>query len=180
MHKTWPTDNLLDDMANEYAEALYPNWNFKKYGVKNPWAFRLAVKDALVITDDGEPLLDPKRLTEAVDWHMKDEIRQEEGCISDDEEAEDEAEVRIKAIRSFIFEHIGNLLLTDEELKSLTKPVAIEELEDKVLDGIHDIVCDVVLDAADRVRSHRNSRRQCHRQPRRHDVHGKASEDETP
>lgn len=91
MHRQWPTDNLLDDMADVYAKVLYPSWDFRKYGVRNPWAFRLAVKDALVVTDDGDTLLDPERLTEAVDWYMKDEVREKEGCLDDDDEAEDEA-----------------------------------------------------------------------------------------
>ena len=152
MHRQWPTDTLLDDMANEYAEALYPSWDFRKYGVRNPWAFRLAVKDALVVTDDGDTLLDPERLTEAVDWYMKDEVRETEGCLDDDDEAEDEAEMRMKAIMSFILEHIGILSLTDEELESLMRPAVLEDVEDQVLDGIHRMVHDIVLDAADRVR----------------------------
>ena len=92
MHRQWPTDNLLDDMADVYAKVLYLSWDFRKYGVRNPWAFRLAVKDALVVTDDGVTLLDPERLTEAVDWYMKDEVREKEGCLDDDDEAEDEPE----------------------------------------------------------------------------------------
>lgn len=156
MHRQWPTDNLLDDMANEYTEALYPNWDFRKYGVRNPWAFRLAVKDALVVTDDGDTLLDPERLTEAVDWYMKDEVREEEGCLDDDVEAEDEAEIRMQAIRSFILEHIGILSLTDEELESLMRPAVLEDVEDRVLDGIHGMVHDIVLEAADRVRAEHN------------------------
>ena len=152
MHKTWPTDNLLDDMANEYAMMLYPNWDFRKYGVKNPWAFRLAVKNALVITDNGDPLLDPEQLIYELDWYMKDEVREAEGCLDDDEEAEDEAEIRMKAIRSFILEHIGIHCLTDEEQENLMKPAVLVGLEDQVLDGIHNMVCDVVFDAVDRVR----------------------------
>lgn len=152
MHRQWPTDNLLDDMADVYAKVLYLSWDFRKYGVRNPWAFRLAVKDALVVTDDGDTLLDPERLTEAVDWYMKNEVREEEGCLDDDDEAEDEAEVRMKAIRSFIMEHIGILKLTDEELENLMRPAVLEDVEDQVLDGIHRMVHDIVLDAADRVR----------------------------
>lgn len=152
MHRQWPTDNLLDDMADVYAKVLYLSWDFRKYGVRNPWAFRLAVKDALVVTDDGDTLLDPERLTEAVDWYMKDEVREKEGCLDDDDEAEDEAEVRMKAIRSFIMEHIGILKLTDEELENLMRPAVLEDVEDQVLDGIHRMVHDIVLDAADRVR----------------------------
>lgn len=152
MHRQWPTDNLLDDMADVYAKVLYLSWDFRKYGVRNPWAFRLAVKDALVVTDDGVTLLDPERLTEAVDWYMKDEVREKEGCLDDDDEAEDEAEVRMKAIRSFIMEHIGILKLTDEELENLMRPAVLEDVEDQVLDGIHRMVHDIVLDAADRVR----------------------------
>lgn len=152
MHRQWPTDNLLDDMADVYAKVLYLSWDFRKYGVRNPWAFRLAVKDALVVTDDGVTLLDPERLTEAVDWYMKDEVREKEGCLDDDDEAEDEAEVRMKAIRSFIMEHIGILKLTDEELENLMRPAVLDDVEDQVLDGIHRMVHDIVLDAADRVR----------------------------
>ena len=152
MHRQWPTDNLLDDMADVYAKVLYLSWDFRKYGVRNPWAFRLAVKDALVVTDDGDTLLDPERLTEAVDWYMKDEVREKEGCLDDVDEAEDEAEVRMKAIRSFIMEHIGILILTDEELENLMRPAVLEDVEDQVLDGIHRMVHDIVLDAADRVR----------------------------
>ena len=152
MHRQWPTDNLLDDMADVYAKVLYLSWDFRKYGVRNPWAFRLAVKDALVVTDDGDTLLDPERLTEAIDWYMKDEVREKEGCLDDDDEAEDEAEVRMKAIRSFIMEHIGILKLTDEELENLMRPAVLEDVEDQVLDGIHRMVHDIVLDAADRVR----------------------------
>ena len=152
MHRQWPTDNLLDDMADVYAKVLYPSWDFRKYGVRNPWAFRLAVKAALVVTDDGDPLLDPEQLIYELDWYMKDEVREEEGCLEDDEEAEDEAEVRMKAIRSFIVEHIGILSLTDEELESLMRPAVLEDVEDQVLDGIHRMVHDIVLDATDRVR----------------------------
>ena len=43
MKKTWPKDNLLDDMADEYAEMLYPNWDFRRYGVKNPWYLVLSL-----------------------------------------------------------------------------------------------------------------------------------------
>lgn len=156
MHKEWPTDNLLDDIADEYATMLYPSWDFRRYGVRNPWAFRLAVKAALVVTDDGDPLLDPEQLIYELDWYMKDEVREEEGCLKDDDDAEDEAEMRMKAIRSFLLEHIGILSLTDEELENLMKPASLEELEDKVLDGIHDMVAGIVVDAADLVRAERS------------------------
>lgn len=149
MHKTWPTDNLLDDMAHEYAEALYPNWNFKKYGVKNPWAFRLAVKDALVITDDGDPLLDPEQLICELDWYMKDEVREAEGYLEDDEEAEDEAEVRMKAIESFVLEYIGNNDFSEEELETIHDPVILERIKDYILDEIHGTLRDTIHDAVD-------------------------------
>ena len=149
MHKEWPTDNLLDDMANEYAEALYPNWDFRKYGVKNPWAFRLACKEALVITDDGDPLLDPTRLGDAVDWYMKDEVRQKEGCMADDEDAEDNAEVRMKAIESFVLEHIGNNDFSEEELETIHDPVILERIKDYILDEIHGTLRDTIHDAVD-------------------------------
>ena len=147
MHKEWPTDNLLDDMANEYAEALYPNWDFRKYGIRNPWAFRLACKEALVIPDDGEPLLDPKRLVEAVSWFMRNEIRQKEGCLEDDEESEDEAEVRMKAIESFVREWIDNACLSEEEVKALEDPVMIERVKDYMLAEIHSTVSYSLSDA---------------------------------
>lgn len=147
MHKEWPTDNLLDDMANEYAEALYPNWDFRKYGIRNPWAFRLAVKDAVVITDDGEPLLAPKRLVKAVSWFMRDEIRQKEGCMADDEEIDDDPTIRMKAIESFIREWMDNACLSDEEVKALEDPVLIEHVKDYMLAEIHSTVSYSLSDA---------------------------------
>ena len=85
MRRTWPKDNLLDDMADEFAQVLYPFWSFSGYGVRNPWAFRLACRAALRVTDDGEILLEPDRLVEALDFHMKTENRKASGSIEEDE-----------------------------------------------------------------------------------------------
>ena len=83
-HKAWPTDNLLDDAANDYANILYPNWNFSKYGVKSSWAFSLACKDSLIVTDDGEVFIEPDRLVCNLDYYMQDKIRAKEGCLGED------------------------------------------------------------------------------------------------
>ena len=83
-HKSGPTDNLLDDAANDYANLLYPNWNFSKSGVKNSWAFRLACKDSLIVTDDGEVFIEPDRLVCNLDYYMQDKIRAKEGCLGED------------------------------------------------------------------------------------------------
>lgn len=85
MKKTWPKDNLLDDMADEFAELLYPNWNFSKYGIMNPWAFRLACRNSLRVTDDGEVFIEPDRLIANLDYFMSDDVRRKEGCIDEDE-----------------------------------------------------------------------------------------------
>lgn len=83
--ESWPKDNLLDDMADEYAAALEPIIDFARYGVRNPWAFRLAVKDALIVTDGGDVLLDPAILPDALDFYMRPEERMKAGCIGLDE-----------------------------------------------------------------------------------------------
>ena len=51
-----------------------------------------------------------------------------------------------------IVEHIGIHSLTDGEMENLMRPAVLEDVEDQVLDGIHRMVHDIVLDAADRVR----------------------------
>ena len=147
MKRTWPKDNLLDDMADEYAEMLYPNWNFRRYGVKNPWAFRLACRDALVITDDGDPLLDPKRLVEAMDHFMKDDVREKEDCLADDEEVFDDAEIRRMAVESIIREAVDNRSYSDEEIAAIEGFPMLERLKDWFLESFRETANDLLEDA---------------------------------
>lgn len=119
MTRTWPTDNLLDDVANEFAELLYPNWDFSKYGMRNPWAFRLACKDSLRVTDDGEVFIEPDRLIENLDHYMADETREKEDCLDEDSPYPDEGVLIEKAIESMILDALNESDLTDSEIDKL-------------------------------------------------------------
>lgn len=61
----WPKDGLLCDMADEYSCLLEKHWDFSRCGGEDPWVFRVAVQDALRVTDDGDVLLDPQLLVES-------------------------------------------------------------------------------------------------------------------
>ena len=147
MTKTWPTDNLLDDMANEYAELLYNRWNFTKYGVKNPWAFRLAVKDALVVTDVGDVYLDPSLLVEAVDYYMGNTAREKENCLSEDEPAVTNSVIRMSAVESFVEETIDNRCYSDEMLEKLSDTTIRERIKTWMLEAIRNTANDLIDDA---------------------------------
>ena len=121
-HRAWPTDNLLDDAANEYANILYPYWDFTKYGVKNPWAFRLACKDSLIVTDDGEVFIEPDRLVCNLDYYMQDDVRKKEGCINEDRPYPDDARdimlIR-EGVENMIISVLNNSELTDNEIDGM-------------------------------------------------------------
>lgn len=119
MTRTWPKDNLLDDAANGFAELLYPNWDFSKYGMRNPWAFRLACKDSLRVTDDGEVFIEPDRLIENLDYYMTDEARDKEGCLNDDMPYPDEKGLIENAIENMILDSLNDSDLTDSEIDKL-------------------------------------------------------------
>ena len=119
MTRTWPTDNLLDDAANGFAELLYPNWDFSKYSIRNPWAFRLACKDSLRVTDDGEVFIEPDRLIENLDYYMTDKAREKEGCLDDDMPYPDEKGLIENAIEDMILDALNESDLTDSEIDKL-------------------------------------------------------------
>ena len=119
MTKTWPTDNLLDDAANEFAELLYPNWDFSKYGMRNPWAFRLACRDSLRVTDEGEVFIEPDRLIENLDYYMTIEARKREDCLDEDRPYPDEKALIENAVESMILDALNESDLTDREIDEL-------------------------------------------------------------
>ena len=144
MKKTWPKDNLLDNMADEYAGILYPHWDFSKYGLRNPWAFRLACRDSLRVTDDGEVFIEPGRLVENLDYFMGGEIRRKEGCLDEDEPYPD----RIKTIRTgmeeIILEALNESELTDGEIDDMIGKRG--HLEDLVTSYVEEIKASMLCD----------------------------------
>lgn len=119
MAKTWPKDNLLDDMADEYAGILFPNWDFSKYGISNPWAFRLACRDSLRVTDDGEVFIEPDRLIANLDYFMRDDIREKEGCLDEDQPYPDQIGTMRKGMEKIILEALNESELSDKEIDGM-------------------------------------------------------------
>lgn len=121
-HRAWPTDNLLDDAANEYANILYPNWDFTKFGIRNLWSFRLACKDSLYVTDDGEVFIEPDRLVCNLNYYMRDEIRKKEGCINEDRPYPDDARDTMlirEGVENMIISALNKSELTEREIDEM-------------------------------------------------------------
>lgn len=144
MTRTWPTDNLLDDAANEFAELLYPNWDFSKYGIRNPWAFRLACRDSLRITDDGEVFIEPDRLIENLDYYMTIEAREKEGCLDEDRPYPDEKTLIENAVESMILDALNESDLTDSEIDRLIGKR--DSMKDLIVHYTHKVKSNMLMD----------------------------------